>query len=124
MIQVADQRALNGEPFTIRFTVDAFRDMLREQFLRGLKPVACLVSQYDRRALVDDMHATAVQPPPKDDADKYNQLILILEGCKILEHSSMKRGQVRLIVSRPQGEFERDADRPVIPTESEQVALG
>ena len=98
--------------------------MLREQFRRGLKPVACLVSQYDRRALVDDMHATAVQPPPKDDADKYNQLILILEGCKILEHSSMKRGEVRLIVSRPQGAFERDADRPVIPTESEQVALG
>lgn len=118
MIEIADQRALNGEPFSIRFTVDAFRDMLREQFRRGLKPVVCLVSPYDRRELVQDMHATAVQPPPKEDEDKFDQLILILEGCKILEHRDVKRGFVRVICQRPKGAFERDADRVVLAADA------
>ena len=87
--------------------------MLREQFRRGLQPVACLVSPYDRRALVDDMHATAVMPPPKEEADRYNQLILILEGCRIIEHKDIPRGQVKLHCQRPKGAFERDADKPV-----------
>lgn len=87
--------------------------MLREQIARGLQPVACLVSPFDRRELVQDMRATAVEPPPYDEADKFQQTILILEGCRIIEHSSMARGMVKVHCQRPQGDFQRDADKPV-----------
>lgn len=98
---------LPGEPFTVRFTHDALRDMVREQKALGREPKLLIVSEYDRNEIIQELQAHSKEPVKRSDEDKFNQTLGFIEGCMVLAHRDQDRGKVRVICSRPNPDRER-----------------
>jgi len=98
---------LPGEPFSIRFTYDALRDMVQEQRGLGRNPQLLVVSEYDRNEVVQELQAHSTSDVPKYDEDKFNQTLGFVEGCMVLAHRDQPRGQIRVICARPNADKER-----------------
>ncbi len=98
---------LPGEPFSIRFTYDALRDMVQEQRRIGRNPRLLIVSEYDRNEIIQELQAHSSEPVPKNDEDKFNQTLGFIEGCMVLAHRDQPKGKIRVICARPNPDTQR-----------------
>lgn len=85
-----------------RVTVDRIKNAIVKvrDDLKQL-PMLVIVSEYDRHELVDGLFDGSLTPVAKDDQDKHNQQIGMIDGCMIMAHFNQPRGGFRLVYQKP-----------------------
>lgn len=81
-----------------RLTVDGLREMIHDLTRAGHRPQAVLLSEYDRRELIEDLCAASVVPVSKDDEKNQAAMIPVVEGVQVMAHPDVARGSCRVVM--------------------------
>lgn len=88
-----------GSTVEPRLTVDGLINMIGDLERAGRKPVAILVSEYDRRDLNQDLMGLSVDQVAKPDQapDHDGNALGFILGVAIASHADISRGKARLV---------------------------